>query len=477
MLTSPQKMANINDLDPTIDKFLASIADQIPGYRHPSISFVSLVHDGYEVILRATLNLSPDIPTDLKPAVSVADLRAAQLHVPGAAASLRNLLQALLSDSGALIGNHTLRLCADGLQGYSAYYENAAQSRSHTRGYREWLSLSGSSPMVLTNPLQPSLDRALQSKAFDSLSDLLHEYGLEGFGHSDHTTFEIVANPVARIETSSRIQGDRLEVSVLVAADMALDTFQFTVRNSDRREDPNRRTFSRDDFAWVENSDARHGVATFPVAKGTVLDTRLFLAGHIHDASPLMDRSCLPNPRRRIVEIQDNGLERAIACLTLIKERDDKLRHDFENSVAVLFYLLGFETVRIGGNRKTTDGPDIYARAPGGELLVIEATSGAFDDEKLGKLVARAKHARERFEEYSPQQSVNKVTAVIVTPRTAEELGHNLSKAEKDDVLVLYRTELLAAIKRTEFAPDADATITGWRNAVTMRFLSNPRWD
>ncbi len=470
-------MASVKDLDPTIDKFLASMADQIPGYLHPSISFVSLVHDGFEAILRATLNLSPDRPTDLKPEVSIAELRAAQLPVPGAAASLRTLLQALLSDSGALIGNHTLRLCADRLQGFSAYYENAAQSLNHMRVYRERLALSGSSPMVLTNPLQPALDRALQSKAFDSLSDLLHEYGLEGFGHSDHTTFEIVANPVACIEPSSRIQGDRLQVSVLVAADMPLDTFQLTVRNGDRREVANRRAFTRDEFTWIENSEPRQGSATFPVAKGTVLDIRLLLAGHVQDSLSLMDLSYLPNPRRRIVETQDQRLERTISSLTLIKERDDKLRLDFENSVAVLFYLLGFETARIGGNRKTTDGPDIYARAPGGELLVIEATSGAFDDEKLGKLVARAKQARERFEEYSPQQSVSKVTAVIVTPRTAEELGHNLSKAEKDDVLVLYRAELLAAIKRTEFAPDADATITGWRNAVTMRFLSNPRWD
>jgi hypothetical protein len=436
-----------------------------------------LVHDGFETILRAKLDLSPDPAAALKPEISISKLRAVQLPLPHAAASLRAILHALVSESGALIDEYTFKLQAEGVQGYSGYYEDAAQSRNNASSYRERYILSGVSPTILTNSMQPELDRALHSNAFDSLSDLLHEYQLEGFGHSDHTSFEIVANPVAMIESSSGILGDRVEVSVLVAAGMALDTFQLTVRNADRREDSHRRTFGQDRFKWIEGSDPQHGTTSFDVPKGTVLESRVLLAGHVQDTSPLMDPSCLPNPRRRIVETNDHGLKNTIAALTHIKERDDKLRSDFESSVAVLLYLLGFETVRIGGNRKTTDGPDIYARSPGGELLVVESTSGAFDDEKLGKLLTRTKHARERFELYSPQLAVKKVTAVIVTPRTADELGRSLSQAEKDNVLVLYRPELLDAIDLTKFVPDPDAVMEKWRNAVTMRFLSNPRWQ
>jgi hypothetical protein len=469
-------MTSTNNSDPAIERFFDSIHRLLPAYRYSAISFVTLVHEGFETILRASLRLSITPPTNSKPEISIADLRAAQLALPNAAGNLRNILNALVADTGASIGDHVLKLQPEAPPSHSAYHENA-QSLGRLSPYRERLRLSGANAWLFINPRQPELERAIQSQAFDSLSDVLREYDLEDFGHGDRTTFEIVADPVAHIEPTSRIQGSRAEVSVLVAADLSPESFQFVFRNADRREESQRRMLNSHEFRWTGLPDQRRGTASFEVPKGTVLESRALCAGHVQDIAQLADADCLPNPRRRIVELNDSGLTKTIAALTKIKERDDKLRNDFENSVAVLFYLLGFETVRIGGNRKTTDGPDIYARAPSGELLVVESTSGAFDNEKLGKLLTRTKQARERFDSHSPQLSVTRVTAVIVTPRTAEELGSLLSQAEKENVLVLRRSELLDAIERTQFVPDADGMLRRWRNAVTLRFLSNPHFD
>jgi hypothetical protein len=463
----------MNNSDPTIERFFDSIHRLLPAYRYPAISFVTLAHEGFETILRASLRLSITPPTNFRPEISIADLRAAQLALPNAAENQRNILNALVSDTGASIGDHVLKLQPETPQSYSAYHENS-QSLGRLSPYRERLRLSGANPWLFINPRQPELERAIQSQAFDSLSDLLREYGLEDFGHSDRTTFEIVADPVVHIEPTSRIQGDRAEVSVLLAAGLSPESFQFVLRNADRREESQRRTLNSREFNWSELPDQRRGTASFEVPKGTVLESRALYAGHVQDIAQLADPDCLPNPRRRIVELNDPRLTKTIATLINIKERDNNLRKDFESSVAVLFYLLGFETVRLGGNRKTTDGPDIYAQAPSGELLVVESTSGAFDHEKLGKLLTRTKQARERFCSHSPRLSVTKVTAVIVTPRTAEELGSSLSQAEKENVLVLHRSDLLNAIERTQFAPDADEMLQRWRNAVMLRFLSNP---
>ena len=466
-------MTSTNNSDPTVEQFFDSIHRLLPAYRYPTISFVALVHEGFETILRASLRLATTPPTNLKPELSIADLRAAQLALPNAAGNLRNILAALAADTGASVGDHVLKLQPERPPNYSYYHENSP-SLGQLSPYRELLRLSGANPWLFINPRQPELERAIQSQAFDSLSDLLHEYGLEDFGNSDRTTFEIVVDPVVHIEPTSRIQGDRAQVSVLVAAGVSPESFQFALRNADRREESQRRTLSSREFSWTELSDQRRGTASFEVPKGIVLESRALYAGHVQDVAQLADPDCLPNPRRKIVELNDPGLANTIAALTNIKERDNKLRNDFESSVAVLFYLLGFETVRIGGIRKTTDGPDIYARAPSGELLVIESTSGAFDSDKLGKLLTRAKHARERFENFSPRSAVTKITAVIVTPRTAEELGSSLSQAEKENVLVLRRSDLLDAIERTQFDADADVMLNRWRNAVMLRFLSNP---
>lgn len=470
-------MPTLNESSPTVEQFLGSVLHQLPAYRHSSISFVSLVHEGYETILRASLRLDAEPATTLKAEISISDLRAAHLPLPDVVKGLRDLLSKLVSGEAVLIGSHMLKLHPDTPHSISSYYEKAPQIDGRLPRYRERLVLSGASPWILINPRQPGLDRLLQSHAYDSLADLLREYGLEGIGHSDRTTFEIVAGPVARIEATSQIQGDRAEISVLLAPDLPMEGFQLTVRNADRREDSRRRTFGRDEFTWMPLPDCCRGVISFSVPKGTILESRALFAGHVQDSAHLADPSNLPNQRRRVVELNDQDLKKTTLSLTNIKERDDKLRDDFESSVAVLFYLLGFETVRIGGNRKTTDGPDIYAKAPSGELLVVECTSGAFDEEKLGKLMTRTKLARERFGAFSPQPCITKVTPTIVTPRTATELGHLLSQAEKDGVLVLYHPDLLDAIEQTRFFPDADVMLSRWRNSAMLRFLSNPRWD
>lgn len=460
-----------------VEQFLDSVRHQLPAYRHSSVSFVSLVHEGYETIVRASLRLDAEPATNLKAEISISDLRAAQVPLPGAAKGLGDLLSTLISGEAVLIGSHMLKLHPETPHSASPYYEKASQIDGRLPRYRERLVLSGLSPWILFNPRQPELDRLLQSHAFDSLSDLLREYDLEGIGHSDRTTFEIIAGPVARIEDASQIQGDRVEISVLLASDLPVKDFQLTVRNADRREESRRRTFGMTDFTWTPLQDCRRGVTSFSVPKGTILEARALFAGYVQDSAQLADLNSLPNPRRRVVELNDQDLKKTISSLTNIKERDNNLRNDFESSVAVLFHLLGFETVRIGGNRKTTDGPDIYAKAPSGELLVVECTSGAFDEEKLGKLLTRTKHARERFDDFSPQPCITKVTPAIVTPRTATELGSLLPQAEKDGVLVLYRPDLLDAIEQTQFSPNADVMLSRWRNSAMLRFLSNPNWN
>ena len=145
----------------------------------------------------------------------------------------------------------------------------------------------------------------------------------------------------------------------------------------------------------------------------------------------------------------------------------------FEASVAVLFYVLGFDSVRIGGNRKTTDGPDIYAATPGGEYLVVECTSGGFNDEQLGKLLTRLKSARESLRDAPRGPASNQVTAVIVTPRTRDELGAQLRSAERQGVLILCGSDILNALELTQFTPNADDTLRLWRQRPLLHLLSH----
>ena len=272
----------------------------------------------------------------------------------------------------------------------------------------------------------------------------------------------------------SKLEGNVAEVSVLLALGLSPESFQLSVRNADRTAEPRRRILAGHEFEWTDVIDHRRGVISFEVQRGSIVECRALYGGCCHDTREIADVSILPNERRMIVELNDPGLARMLEVVTTIRERDDKLRNEFESIVAVLLYMLGFEAVRIGGTRKLTDGPDIYASTPAGELLVIECTSGAFSEEKLGKLMARTKDARAKLDQLPDGQNGFNVTAAMVTPRTREELGDTLAKAEKQGVLVLCGPELLAGFDRTRFYPNADQILKEWRQGALLRFLANP---
>lgn len=95
------------------------------------------------------------------------------------------------------------------------------------------------------------------------------------------------------------------------------------------------------------------------------------------------------NLKRALVEVHDPELRALQKALTGVTARKEKGRNDFESSVGVLFYMLGFESVRIGAVRKLSDGPDIYALAPQRDALVVECTAAAFNEDKLERLTGK----------------------------------------------------------------------------------------
>ncbi len=96
----------------TIEQFLDSVRHQLPAYRHSSISFVSLVYEGYETIVRASLRLDAEPAATLKAEISISDLRAAHIPLPDAAKGLGDLLSTLVSGEVVLIGSHMLKTAA-----------------------------------------------------------------------------------------------------------------------------------------------------------------------------------------------------------------------------------------------------------------------------------------------------------------------------------------------------------------------------
>jgi hypothetical protein len=450
-------------LDPAIEGFLETIGPLVPAYSHAVFSFVSVVHDGYETILRARLRLSMDPISASVGERSILSLRAAQLPLPGGGSGLRGLLRAVLLGDSIPVGSHLLKLLPESTRGYSTYHEKSEELRGRTKELGDCLAIRGTNPWPLLNTHQPALDYSLHAHAFDSLADLLKEYGLEPFGMSAECTLEISAGAVARIESASSVNGTSATVTVTVGAGLRPEGFVLVLRNAMRHGDPVRRRIDASQFKWKALFSHMVGESTFEVPLGMVMECRALYQGKIQDVRQLADPSATPNWRRLVVELNDPGLRKISDVLTGIRERDDALRNEFEASVAVLFYLLGFEAVRIGGNRRMTDGPDIYALIDNVEILVVEATSGAFSDEKCAKLIARvnditALWSRNRADEDSAQ-----VTGIVVTARRREELVSQLSALEKQGIIILCQADIVHAIDRTRWVAAPREILRYWK--------------
>lgn len=87
--------------------------------------------------------------------------------------------------------------------------------------------ISGLGRFELLSPRQKELDRELNEIAFDSLDELMRAYGLRG---SDQATFEVAAESVANIDSTSELRGTRAEVVVRLARGLEAEKFRLTLR-------------------------------------------------------------------------------------------------------------------------------------------------------------------------------------------------------------------------------------------------------
>jgi Holliday junction resolvase len=459
------------ELDPRVRTFLSAIEAALPAYRYADISFVAIEHEGYETILRASLRLSAEPLGETRPARSISCIRAAQVLWTGRADAIANLVWGILKGAPVLIGARVLRLLPDATRGYLPYHENSEEYRRRTREYGDRLTVGGINPWLLLTPRQQEIDRALKAEAFDSLAELLQDYGFSSFDMSAECTFEVKAGPVARIEASAVAQR-AATVSVRLASGLRPERFHMTLRNVGRNKDPDRRTLSAQALEWTAHADHSVGRATFAVPQDALTECRVLYADFVQDSRLLLDPAAAPNLRRVAVELNDPGLVALTKVLTTIRERDDTLRNEFEASVAVLFYLLGFEAVRISGNRRATDGPDIYALAANNELLVIESTSGAFSEEKCAKLLTRIKSAREAWSRARPDLENAQVTGILVTARKRDELLSQVTALEKQGVLLLCQADVAEAIEQTRFAAAPQEILDRWRRRALREVMT-----
>lgn len=455
--------------DRHVAAFLECVEPALAAYRYTTASFVTLVHDGAEILLNGSIRLTTSAPAPLAQNMLTKRVRAAEVDLSPSGLGLRDIVRLVTTGPGVLAGNHLLRLPRTERADYSTYYDCTEPSRWKRGRFR--LVVSGEDQCMFINAAV-GVEKELRGRGFASFHDLFREYGLSG-NHA--CQLEITADGLPLLGRESTITQSTMTLIVHLPSSLSAEEVRVSVRSAHRDERGTQRLLDPSAFVWTCEGDGSTGRHRGPARSGDALICQALYKGAPHDALQLADPTTVINLKRAVVEVHDPELRGLKKALTGVTARKEKGRNEFESSVGVLFYMLGFESVRIGSVRKLSDGPDIYALAPQRDALVVECTTGAFNKDKLEKLLVRANEVREALHRVT--DGTTQVFPVIVCPLKAQEAWTLAKLTDRQGVILVALAEIEEALERTRFTPDPARTLDAWRGLSMRRYLSAPPAD
>lgn len=461
----------VHALPAPANKFLERIRLWQHAYVHSTFTYVAVFSDGKYVLLRGCITLRAFPPETSHGRIYSNMFCADEVHLTVAQPdALEALLTAIVSGGEFPIGKDTLMLRPEST--VQVNYERTTHARPSEIGYVQRLTLDGKSRWSLLPSLDIALEQDLANHGFRSVDELLDEYGFNLHG-VDCTRVEVIAEPVAWIDRTSKLAMRVAHLRARVARAISPSAVSLALFGSPSG-DGNKRVrlyTSTEQIEWEEDAACWVGRWTIELPYNVVASCRAIVNATLHDELVLIDEIASPNLRRVLVEFADPQLERIRG--PLINPRKDEDRREFEAGIATLLFMLGFNSVRVGANKKLSDAADIFATTPSGEILIIECTTEVLDPhKKLQKLLRRVEEARTTLCKAWPGVVTEQVTGAILVPKPQAELAELISVARQRGVILLDREQIARAVEQSQFAPDADAILARWRQQPILDLLT-----
>lgn len=227
------------------------------------------------------------------------------------------------------------------------------------------LHLAGDRRLLFIN--QPMQDWELRAAAtpYDSVTELLGEYGLGLITDHDHVAIDIVLAPVCAIDSDSTIIAGKAKITVRVNPhlDIKLVRLGYRVRSQDKTH--SRSSIVGEDMQWATTAEAKIGTCEFEVPIGAIVQNLLSYNNVTQQNYWVVDPNSWQNIHRAAYEAFDPNLK-ALGEVILGDTNRGGARH-FENGIASLLWMLGFNVLFFG--TRITEAADIVASTPKGNLL------------------------------------------------------------------------------------------------------------
>ena len=273
----------------SIESFLEATEIALAAYRHSTLTFVSIVHEGYEAILRGRLALSVESLRNEVPSPRALGLRVEQLSLPLDVRMLRKFIVDVSEGQPIIAGDHSLVFLRDHARSCGGHHEDAEIIYRRTGRVEEKLLLTGTNPWPMLSPGLRGLERSLRAQGFESLNELLGECGFGRLDMTGECAFEVVAGPVARLDAASVVLGSEAVLEVKLARGLLRDAFQVTLRNAVRGEKAFRQTIWGAEFSWTDVGDYAAGRISVPLPRNSRFLCQAFYTDRFQDQRVLFD--------------------------------------------------------------------------------------------------------------------------------------------------------------------------------------------
>ncbi|MBI5319643.1 hypothetical protein [Bradyrhizobium sp.] len=431
-----------------VRNFLAAISPWESGYLENSFTYVATRLGNDFVLAQGMLWLRPfQSPIPLTHFESE-NVRAGHFKLSDVGKTYREVIKEL--GEGYLTTPHGTLLFPSRAASFTPLHPAALQSQSRLNV----LKITGAAQLLSANP--SVLDWELRSSPipFDTVQELLSEYGLGGL-FNDFITVEVIATPVMGFDGDEcRITEDKAHIAIRLAPTLDAKKVSVGYREINPGTTVKRGSLAGSQFVWTQEPERQVGTFDLAVSKAALLHCYAIYNGVAQTHWFITDPTTSQNARRVVVETFDPGLTILTEFMGRPRGKSYDAR-DLEAAVAWMFWMLGFSTVQLGSTARTQDFSDVVLVTPQGHLAIVECTVGLLKaGDKLAKLVARHVILRDRLDKSNSGHL--KLLPIMVSTLPRAELQADLEQAERLGVLVLAREQLDQIVSRTMIANNPD---------------------
>lgn len=297
-------------------------------------------------------------------------------------------------------------------------------------------------------------DWALKSadQPFDTLDELLIFIGLPRLLQiPEMTTLELVARAPVAIKDTSRVNNNEAIITCQLADGLSPSLVKLGYKVASKGL-PLRSFVAGDKLSWKKEGFFQDGTAKVTLNDVPILQAFVSYAGVATHQWWVTDPKKSFNVRKAAYEPYDTNFE---VIKKFLAAQGNSKSEDFETGIALLLYLLGFSVAHMGTTKLLSEGPDMLASTPSGNLLVIECTIGLLNEgNKLAKLTRRTISIKEKL--MAAGHSHSTVQPVITTALMRSSIATELEDAGKAGIAVICKEELDSLLSDSTIFPDAE---------------------